>query len=335
MAISNYQHGFKNGVTIRGVPVEITHPGRVFWVGNNATRLDNEKTSADGNDGSFLAPFATVMGAHDASAVVASRGDIIFVRPGYTETISSTTDWTISKAGVAIIGLGHGGSRPIISFDTTTDTINVSGANVAIRNFIFRATVDLVVSAFTLTTADELSIEDCFFQDNSATNTFIALVDTSAVANDCDGLYFARNVWIGLDDAAGTTPFDVDETQDRWTVIDNYLYTAAVPTALGMFDVAGTAIGLTQLRCTGNLYRHAGTDVTYGVAIGAVGSSHSTGIIANNTFLTLSAAASASIIVSAKASGMYRIANIVAPTSDAALRASELGVIRQAVTIQG
>ena len=334
MAYSNYPGGFKNGITIRDIPLEVTHPGRVFWVGNNSTRLENEKTSANGNDGTFLAPFATIEGAINASAVTASRGDVIFVRPGHTLTISTATALNFDKAGIAIIGLGHGTTRPTLTLDTaTTATIPVSAANIAIRNFIFVGNFADIVSCFTLTTADGFSVENCEFRDTSAALNFLNIIDTSAVANDCDDVYFANNRVFGLAVDATAVPFNVDAAQARWVIKDNYMHYAAVPTSLGMIDAAADG-GLTSMLVQNNIYRHAGTDVTYGLIIGTVGCSVSTGVVIDNTISTLSAAASAAITISLAGSGVTRIRNTVRPTQVAALRASEIDVLRQAVIVQ-
>ena len=37
MPVSNYPNGFPQGVTIRGVPLTVTNPGRVFVVSNTTT----------------------------------------------------------------------------------------------------------------------------------------------------------------------------------------------------------------------------------------------------------------------------------------------------------
>ena len=333
MAYSNYPGGFKSGITIRGLPIELTHPGRVFWVGNSSTRLENEKTAADGNDGSFLAPFLTLEGALNNSALVGGRGDVLFVRPGFTLTIGTATALNFDEAGVAIIGLGSGSNRPTITYGTaTTATIPVSVANVAIRNFLFIGNFDNIASVFTLTAATDFSVEDCEFRDNSASLGFGNLIDTSTVANAADGLYFARNKWSGLDTGATDVPFNVDATQARWQILNNYFHTDAIPTTLGMIDCAADA-GLTEMRVEDNIYRHAGTDVTYGVIIGAVGVSTATGIIVDNMVSTLSAAASAAITVAAAGSGIWRLRNSVRPTQAAALRPVLLDEIAQAALV--
>src|SRR4051812_38908241 len=103
---SNYPAGFANGVTVRGVPLVQTHPGKAFWVSNNTTGLlAGQRGGSDQNRGTFDSPFLTIGGA--LAQCVANRGDIIFIKPGHAETIANATAastlWNV--AGVAIVGL--------------------------------------------------------------------------------------------------------------------------------------------------------------------------------------------------------------------------------------
>lgn len=297
MAISNYQHGFKNGVTIRGVPVEIAHPGSVFWVGNNATRLDNEKTAADGNTGTFLEPFSTIMGAYAASAVKASRGDIIFVRPGYTETLSSATLYALNKAGVAIVGLGAGTARPTITITTATAPIVVSAANNAIRNIAFVANADDIAALFSLTTAKFFSVEDCDISDTSASLNLLIVVDTNTTDNAADGLYIARNKWVTQKATAGRL-VKVDGSIEGLVVQDNYIRTVSSSTTLGMVEVPLGADVLTNMVIKNNFYRvNAANAAPLVSSAGAM--STATGIVADNVMTTN--AVSTSIVIVANA----------------------------------
>jgi hypothetical protein len=54
--LSNFPNGFAQGVSIRGVPIVQTHPGRVFWVSNASTLLANQRNGSDGNKGTFNDP---------------------------------------------------------------------------------------------------------------------------------------------------------------------------------------------------------------------------------------------------------------------------------------
>lgn len=124
-----------------------------------------------------------------SAACVAARGDVIMVIPGHTETISSATAITLSISGVTIIGLGLGGLRPKITLDTaTTATINVTAANITIKNVIFIANFANIASCFTLTTAKDFQVLGCDFIDTSSVLNFLCIVTTSATDNAADGL---------------------------------------------------------------------------------------------------------------------------------------------------
>src|SRR3954463_117959 len=129
---SNYPAGFANGVTVRGMPLAQTHPGRVFWVNSSTTGfLAGQRGGSDGNRGTFDSPFATV--GYAFSQCVANRGDVIICKAGHAETIVSATTapslWNV--AGVAVVGLGSGDARPTFTLGSAnTASIVVSAANV-------------------------------------------------------------------------------------------------------------------------------------------------------------------------------------------------------------
>ena len=211
MAFSNFQHGFKAGVTIRGIPIEVTHPGRVFWVGNNVTRLDNEKTAADGNDGTFLAPFSTIEGALNASAVVASRGDVVFVRPGHTLAVTSETTLALDKAGVAIIGLGSGADRPTLTHTAPSGTVLVTAANVTFKNFLhtIAGTDNLGLDAAFKVSAVDANFENLEFRDLAASSNFLQVIQlgggANATANQADRARFTDLRFILASTLGGVT----------------------------------------------------------------------------------------------------------------------------------
>jgi hypothetical protein len=224
MAYSNYPQGFKNGITIRGVPLEVANPGKVFWVNNSGVLSDGEIGGSDGNPGTFTKPFATIQGA--LSACTASRGDVVFVKPGHAETIANATTLILSKASVAIIGLGTGSKRPTLTFSTTaTANIPITAANVTLMNFLFRANVADVVSVFTATstnTPTDLTIDGCEFRDLATNKNFISIVTGNATANSLDGLWFSRNRISSLATTANTTAIVTAAAVDRMALLDNY-----------------------------------------------------------------------------------------------------------------
>lgn len=170
MAISNYPAGFANGVTVRGLPLLNAYPGQVFWV--------HSGTGSDGNKGNFDRPFSTI--DYAIGRCTASRGDIIMVKAGHTETISAAAGIALDVAGVAIIGTGTGGLRPTINFTATTSTFAISAANCTVYNLLFTGGIDAVVSPLVISAAD-VSILNSEYRDVTGQCTDGIL--TTAAAN--------------------------------------------------------------------------------------------------------------------------------------------------------
>ena len=112
--VSNFPNGFKNGVTIRGLALAVTHPGKIFWVNNSGVIAEGGIGGSDTNNGTYQKPFSTI--DYAIGKCTASRGDIIMVMPGHSETITSDGGIACDVAGVAIIGLGSGSLRPKVVF---------------------------------------------------------------------------------------------------------------------------------------------------------------------------------------------------------------------------
>jgi len=107
------------------------HPGSVFFVrAGSALGQWGAGSDAAGYGLSPIAPCASL--DYAIGLCTASAGDVIYVGPGHTET---TTAIAADVAGIKIIGLGWGRLTPAITATTgATDLINVSAANVTLRN---------------------------------------------------------------------------------------------------------------------------------------------------------------------------------------------------------
>lgn len=196
--INNYPGGFAAGITIRGLPIAVTHPGKVFWVGNASSSISDRQIGAsDNNPGTFDKPFSTLAGGF--SACVADRGDVIMVKPGHAETVSSAGFMSFNKNGVAVIGLGVGSKRPTFTWSLATSTILVAANNVSIQNFLCLggAATTFVATAFTAASAvvaTDFTIDNCEFRDVDATHGFVScFVQGGSTANAVDGLTFTNN----------------------------------------------------------------------------------------------------------------------------------------------
>jgi len=143
----------------------------------------------------------------------ASKGDIIYVMPGHTETISTAGGLTCDVVGVTIIGLGRGTDRPQITLSATDSTVIVSAANVVIRNIQFINDVDALVVGIPVTAAHCL-IADCLFDDATAAKQTIHWITLSVAAD-----YFElTDVSAHGSDTAGSTAFITGAAADHVTI---------------------------------------------------------------------------------------------------------------------
>lgn len=167
MGMSNYPNGFKDGLIIRGMPVQLTHPGKVFFVNNSGVLPDGGIGGSDGNEGSYLKPFSTI--DYAIGRCKAGRGDIIMVMPGHAETITADSAIDLDVSGVALIGLGSGDLRPRIDFNNTAATVAVGANSVSIVNMHFRALISAVVDGLVVEDGvDELLVKNCLFSAETA-----------------------------------------------------------------------------------------------------------------------------------------------------------------------
>ena len=283
MGVTNFPKGFPSGLTIRGLPINQSHPGKVFWVSNaSAAQLSGHLTGSDGNQGRFQDPFATL--DYAVGQCVAGRGDIIMVKPGHAETVSSATALALDVAGIAIIGLGNGSSRPTITLDTITSaSIGVGANNISIKNVVISANFADIVSAFTLTTgatAKYFTLENMEVKQTATDMNFLHVIDTNVTANAADGLYIDGLKWISID-AATLAMALVDGTNDDWTVKNSYMNLGGTTTVAMGFTIATTKF-LTNLVVLDNIALKVGqTDGSAGVWL-STDTSTCTGYFARN-----------------------------------------------------
>lgn len=282
MPMSNYPTGFASGISIRGVPLVQTHPGRIFWVSNATTGLlVGQRGGSNGNKGTFDSPFATILYA--TTQCVANRGDIIFVKPGHAETISSAAILTLDVAGIAIVGLGSGSMRPTLTFTTAaTANIPVTAANIVVHNILHKANFADIVSAYTATgtaTPTDFVVDSCEFRDGSSILNFLKAVTGNATANSMDGFTFTNNKVFGLATTAATQAVIMAAATNRTTYQDNFVvYPVLNDTAALVAFGANAQLGLDMGR---NKVFRPSTSTTGG-SLFSGGGTTSTGYVYDN-----------------------------------------------------
>lgn len=280
---SNYPNGFPQGVTIKGVPLTLTNPGRVFWLGNATTLQPGDRGGSDGNKGVYNSPFSTLNYA--ITQCVANRGDIIVVKPGHSEAITTATAMTLAIAGVAIIGLGNGSMRPLFTISTAnTATINVTADNISFTNCQFVGNFLSIAACFVLTTAKNFTLQSCTFKDTSSVLNFLNIVKSTGAANTVDGLTVLDCSWNGLGTTSVNSFILSANDVDACNLQRNNIKLARTATAAILMTM--TAGALTNMQCVDNVVISQQTAETGGGMISVAGTA-CTGVIKNNCQGTL------------------------------------------------
>jgi len=251
MTITNYP----NGVSSFGMPLIGMTTGNVWFVhssgsnGNSGTDKDN--------------PFATI--DYAIGRCTADKGDIIFVMPGHTETLTTAAAIDCDVAGVSIIGLGVNRSRPTISVSTSVLVdIDIDANDILIENIVFNLTGVDAVAAFFDVNQDDFTLKNCE----------IIMATTAAQATHCVEGGAARatienNIFRSPITAGAENAIEMVDACNDWRIIGNQIdgnfsegciFTADTPLGLLIKDnvlsnisagVAGIVLGVTGIAITG------------------------------------------------------------------------------------
>ena len=157
---------------------EIFPEGNIYWVGSGVTGASD--TAGYGQNPG--APFATLVYAETQ----ASTGDTVFVMPGHTETLLSTTGaavLTLDVTGLKVIGLGGRSRKPAFLIDGHANTyVLLSGADAVIENLCFKAGHADIAAGVSVQAAG-VEIRRCDFIENVATENFLFSIQTTAAAD--------------------------------------------------------------------------------------------------------------------------------------------------------
>lgn len=205
---------FPHGVASFGIPLvgssDYTTTGNVFFVDSGSTARGDNPAKGQAPD----TPFSTIDFAIGRCA--ANNGDIIFVMPGHAEDITGATSLVMDVAGVRIIGMGIGRSRPVLTYTATDSTVEMDAANCTLENIVFVAGISAVVVGINVDAAD-CSIVNCEFDIGATLFDFVTAIDIDAVdrATVVNCRFIAENGTAGADEAIRL------DTANEVQVIDN------------------------------------------------------------------------------------------------------------------
>lgn len=220
----------KGNLTVEGALLGVNQYSNVFYAdsGSGADSPGNYGTT-------YLAPFATIDFA--IGQCTASNGDIIYVLPGHTETISAAAGIAADVAGISIIGLGNARNRPTITLSAAASDIDIDAANILLANMdiVMSGVSDGVTAGIDVNAADfTLSNVRITMSDSDGLNARAAIIpDASADRMTLDGVIIDSGVTTGLTaqlTLSGVTVVTAPP-EDVWiinSVFEGYFATAPV-----------------------------------------------------------------------------------------------------------
>jgi hypothetical protein len=300
--VSNYPSGFPNGLTVRGVPIMQSHPGKVFWVNNSSVLAEGGIGGSNGNNGTYTKPWSTI--DYAIGRCKAGRGDIIMVMPGHSETITAAGGITLDVDGVAIVGLGSGNYRPLLTY-TTANTASVSWTadSCTMKNIRFVGNFLSIATAILNSGGRDWTVEGCDFSDTSATLGFLAAVTTTVSTNSDNG-WFCDN---RRSSDATTTPgtaLKIANTTNRLTIKDNVFWHSVIEENVSPILAHG-ALVVDELLMTDNIaYSVNAAQTTAGFLVSTSATTGS-GILARNFVRSVDPSAAIMVTATAVQYGLF------------------------------
>ena len=227
-------------------------------------------------------------------ACTASNGDVIYVMPGHTETVTGAAGVALDVAGVTIVGLGTGRQRGKVNFTTATAaSFDISAASCAVKNLVFTNAIDAQTAMINVSAAD-VSIVDCEVQTGNASTQAVLGVLTTASADRLviEGCHFHGTV------DAGTTAQIKIVGGDAIVIRDNILCGACATNG----NLLNATTAATNLEVIGNFMLNQTAD---GNNKNIVLDASTTGLIANNRMAIIDSTGPAPVT----AAGAYVSAN--------------------------
>lgn len=175
---------FPAGVSSYGVPLLggsslPTTTGNYFFVDSGAGGTSAGRAADPSN------PANTADAAYNL--VTASNGDVVVVMPGHSEVIGAA-GLAMDTAGVTVVGLGVGHTRPQFNYDANTGTVTITASNQRLSGIVFDASVAAVATGVIAdNTISHIEIDNCRWTWDATGVEFTVMLKLGNGATDsCD-----------------------------------------------------------------------------------------------------------------------------------------------------
>ena len=113
-----------------------------------------------------------------------TQGDVVILMPGHNEGSSAAATWDIDVAGVSVVGLGRGPSRPRFDFDNAAASIDIGANGCTLKNVTLLPSItDVLVGVDVEAGVTDTLIEDVEAlpgEDGAGADDFALTVDVKA-----------------------------------------------------------------------------------------------------------------------------------------------------------
>ena len=303
---------------------EVSPSAKVFLVGDSddTNLLDFVHTFPTDRSGEVRV-YTTIQTA--VNACKGGRGDVVLVAPGYDQSITAADSWDV--AGVQVIGMGAGLSRPTIRYTGTAGEVGLSANNIRVSNIRFLAAVDSCARALDLDTGfSGHRVDNCMFDFNATNNDFRVMLRLGSKRSVIE-----NNQFLAEDTAGSGKGVAIKGGAPSFSVIRNNYFFGQFDT-VGDTSDGGAAIAqdtsdtsdtnLSSLVIDQNTI--VSTDTAVGAAIRFSAGYTKRGIVSNNRIVSYDSAGSDTVIFAL--SGMLAINNKQARTDTTEKLISEAAV---------
>ena len=216
MALSGYsKRNLKFGLANTRVGKEISDildyidgVGNRFYVDSGSGADTNSGTAPD-------QAFATL--DYSIAQATANNGDVIYVLPGHTENLAAASAVDIDVAGLTIIGLGHGASRPTFTATAVAGDFKLAAASTVVKNILFLGGIDATTGIIEIS-ANDCILEECEYRDSTGQATDVLMITANSDRVTVRGCKF------NLSGAAGPNTAIASDSADDLHIHNCYFY---------------------------------------------------------------------------------------------------------------
>lgn len=227
---------FPNGIASFGMPVlgggGFMTTGNVFFVdsGSTAASTGQVGTSPD-------KPRSTIDSA--INLCTANNGDVIFVMPGHAESMTTDGQIALDVAGVTVMGLGQGMTRPTLTYDAAAGSVIISASNCRWSNIVHVASIAEVLNGITMNgTSEHCEVDNCRFWFDATAVEFTTMIQVGDGATASSDYAYIHDNWFEAEDIDGCgSAVLVDDS--NFVTIANNLATGDFNSVT--FDFAGSS----------------------------------------------------------------------------------------------